>query len=684
MTKIRDPKDFSRFNGMIKEGATALGGIRRKRAPLMDSLVNAAEEESERPKKIARQSMPAASKSVRRQSYHAGPVEQRAPGTPVQIRMLVAPNSGNSHHSDSSSEDSLLLKPTPKKLAVENSERFNGNEMVGRMLFRGDEAAAQSDKKTTMEHRPRVLGAHRPTSSVSSIPRTTGTSSFAAPTRASLMKQSKTAQQPSIGIKPSQQTTAVKRPTSHAPSSSLSLAPHRKPTVTTPFSFSAPRLNVLRTELNVKPANGKDLASIVETTGNEDVEMEDVSVVDVPRASHLTDRERLAIRQRVALGASSHVPSSRPSSSVSRLPLPVSHAPLAKSSAPPSLPTARKPSYPAGLGSGPLARPVSRVVSNPLVQRQSDQIDGINATPSQRSVSDPLASSTLSTSRSQRIGLNTNSETSKSLYGLSAALAKLQMKKTQADAAAAEVPSISRPRPVDGSADGWSFAAPTSVAQETPGKWVTAARATKASATPPPTSSRDLFGASNDRHAVRKSVGDMRSLAAPPPKPLQHPRDSVDVRMKANTTFGNPSNTLGMSAMGSLTSLMGSSAGEGCLRGVTAFVDVRTSEGDDSSAAFVDMLKTCGAKVSTLPRIPTQSLTRFIQVLQRPSESCTHIVYKSGKPSTLQWLHKQDAEDRPFVVGVKWVAKCKEVGFKVDEKPYEVAIQDEAVFHRVG
>ena len=50
----------------------------------------------------------------------------------------------------------------------------------------------------------------------------------------------------------------------------------------------------------------------------------------------------------------------------------------------------------------------------------------------------------------------------------------------------------------------------------------------------------------------------------------------------------------------SLAALMTSSNGEGCFKGVVAFVDVRTSEGDDASTVFVDMLRSLGAKVTFL------------------------------------------------------------------------------------
>ena len=48
---------------------------------------------------------------------------------------------------------------------------------------------------------------------------------------------------------------------------------------------------------------------------------------------------------------------------------------------------------------------------------------------------------------------------------------------------------------------------------------------------------------------------------------------------------------------GNLQNLLESEAGTGCLKGVVAFVDVRTAEGDDAGTVFAEMLKFCGAKV---------------------------------------------------------------------------------------
>ncbi|GAA5940596.1 uncharacterized protein JCM15063_006301 [Sporobolomyces koalae] len=89
------------------------------------------------------------------------------------------------------------------------------------------------------------------------------------------------------------------------------------------------------------------------------------------------------------------------------------------------------------------------------------------------------------------------------------------------------------------------------------------------------------------------------------------------------------------------------------LQGVVAFVDVRTAEGDDSGMIFVDMLKSMGARVTT-----------------RPSSLTTHIVFKGGKPSTLQYA--RSCVRPPKVVGIGWVVRCVEVSARADERAYAV------------
>ncbi|BGP34217.1 hypothetical protein JCM10296v2_006032 [Rhodotorula toruloides] len=91
------------------------------------------------------------------------------------------------------------------------------------------------------------------------------------------------------------------------------------------------------------------------------------------------------------------------------------------------------------------------------------------------------------------------------------------------------------------------------------------------------------------------------------------------------------------------------------LQGVVAFVDVRTAEGDDSGMIFVDMLKGLGARVTT-----------------RPSTLTTHIIFKAGRASTIQFYRSANPSHRPHLVGIAWVVRCAEIGARVDEGSFRV------------
>ena len=96
------------------------------------------------------------------------------------------------------------------------------------------------------------------------------------------------------------------------------------------------------------------------------------------------------------------------------------------------------------------------------------------------------------------------------------------------------------------------------------------------------------------------------------------------------------------------------------LRGVVAFVDVRTTAGDDAGMLFVSMLKDLGARVCT-----------------RPVPSLTHIVYKSGRPASLARAKQPPAGSPvPFLVGIGWVVQCAERGERVDEAGFRVVEED--------
>ncbi|CAH7687953.1 expressed protein [Phakopsora pachyrhizi] len=92
------------------------------------------------------------------------------------------------------------------------------------------------------------------------------------------------------------------------------------------------------------------------------------------------------------------------------------------------------------------------------------------------------------------------------------------------------------------------------------------------------------------------------------------------------------------------------------LKDVIAYVDVRTADGDDAGKVFVEMLKALGAKV-----------------LGRPTFPLTHIIFKAGKQATIdRWLiHPRP---KPFLVGIGWIVRCREILTRASEKPYEIDI----------
>ncbi|WVR03343.1 hypothetical protein IAU60_000334 [Kwoniella sp. DSM 27419] len=305
-------------------------------------------------------------------------------------------------------------------------------------------------------------------------------------------------------------------------------------------------------------------------------------------------------------------------------------------------PVKRKPSYPSSLGSGPLANPTPRVVSNPMTQPRSVS-DSLSSSasgeaasavsPQPRSVSAPAPvpmvtkRPRISFSSSKREGLT--GETSKSLAGLSEALGKLKARRSEQNVEENVGPS----RPDDGPETHPVQAPQLSVIEP------------------------EIDEGPDDRPASSgtfESSSRLSSAAGHRPRSSIHPGD-----------VSTSSEEDGGVADQSMAALLCSTNGMGCLRGVRAFVDVRTSDGESSGKVFVEMLKGLGARVFT-----------------RPTERCTHIVYKSGRQATLDWWRRQEKEQQPLVVGVKWVMDCKKNGKKVEEAKYVVDVSAEEVFQK--
>ncbi|WVF66421.1 hypothetical protein IAT40_001161 [Kwoniella sp. CBS 6097] len=315
--------------------------------------------------------------------------------------------------------------------------------------------------------------------------------------------------------------------------------------------------------------------------------------------------------------------------------------------APPS-PVKRKPSYPSSLGSGPLARPTPRMVSNPILPPRSlsgsssvssssnltADLESAPITTQPRSVSAPgpggPAGSQLRTSLSSSTREGLSGETSKSLAGLSEALGKLKMKRPINGSLSAPSRSHSKTATPSINVNGFQ------VFEERPS---------------------NLTSSTSSSH--NDNAGPSRLSSA-----NHRPRASVAVPITVHPGDLSTSSDEGGAADQSIAAMLCSTTGGGCLKGVRAFVDVRTSDGEDSGKVFVEILKGLGARVQS-----------------RPTERCTHVIYKSGKSSTLAWWRKQE-DPKPLIVGIKWVTECKKAGKKVEEDQFVVDVSKEDVFQK--
>ncbi|KAK7205839.1 hypothetical protein BZA70DRAFT_294916 [Myxozyma melibiosi] len=87
------------------------------------------------------------------------------------------------------------------------------------------------------------------------------------------------------------------------------------------------------------------------------------------------------------------------------------------------------------------------------------------------------------------------------------------------------------------------------------------------------------------------------------------------------------------------------------LSGVTAYLDIRTDEGDDASATFKSMLCKLGAKV-----------------VRQPSRSVTHIVFKRGSPKTLHTAQEMNLS----CLSISWIIECNKQQKRIPESDFVV------------
>ncbi|KAK0618396.1 hypothetical protein B0T17DRAFT_537809 [Bombardia bombarda] len=104
------------------------------------------------------------------------------------------------------------------------------------------------------------------------------------------------------------------------------------------------------------------------------------------------------------------------------------------------------------------------------------------------------------------------------------------------------------------------------------------------------------------------------------------------------------------------------------LRGAVVFVDVHTTEGDDASALFVELLGWMGARCvkswSWNPDSPAEDDSSSSKV------GITHVVYKDGGKRTLEKVRQSGGVVQ--CVGVSWVLDCERENQWLDEAPYYI------------
>ncbi|OXV08463.1 hypothetical protein Egran_03775 [Elaphomyces granulatus] len=108
------------------------------------------------------------------------------------------------------------------------------------------------------------------------------------------------------------------------------------------------------------------------------------------------------------------------------------------------------------------------------------------------------------------------------------------------------------------------------------------------------------------------------------------------------------------------------------LRGAVVFVDVHTTEGEDASGIFVELLTQMGARcVKTWAWNPRSSLSPVEGIdLKEGKVGITHVVYKDGGVRTLEKIRL--AGNIVKCVGVGWVLDCERENKWVDESQYAV------------
>ncbi|KAJ6015466.1 hypothetical protein N7540_010057 [Penicillium herquei] len=119
------------------------------------------------------------------------------------------------------------------------------------------------------------------------------------------------------------------------------------------------------------------------------------------------------------------------------------------------------------------------------------------------------------------------------------------------------------------------------------------------------------------------------------------------------------------------------------LRGAVVYVDVHTTEGEDASGIFIELLQQMGARCfkswSWNPRASMSPVDGVDPAHTIGKVGITHVVYKDGGLRTLEKV--KSAAGLVKCVGVGWVLDCERENKWLDEAPYVI---DSSIIPRGG
>ncbi|KAF7714437.1 Uncharacterized protein PECH_002193 [Penicillium ucsense] len=177
------------------------------------------------------------------------------------------------------------------------------------------------------------------------------------------------------------------------------------------------------------------------------------------------------------------------------------------------------------------------------------------------------------------------------------------------------------------------------------------------------------------------SIFSPRKEARVPPSPSPKRRCSAPRRSNGAESVIQVPQSPSVASTAGKTPRRKSISREQALQGAVVYVDVHTTEGEDASGIFVELLQQMGARCfRSWSWNPRSSLSPVDG--EEPKESkvgITHVVYKDGGLRTLEKV--KYAGGLVKCVGVGWVLDCERENKWLDEAPYMV---DSSIVPRGG